>query len=162
MRRPWRAEEFPSIAGWLAVNQKPLDLLAEASKRPYWFSPLVSDGGLMCASSPIAMKLREGIRALSARAMQRLQDGNVNGAWSDLLAVHRFARLASCGPTLIDRLVAVATDGIACATDRRCCNMPNSRPIGPQKMRADLDALPPMAKMIDALDAGSGSPLSIP
>ena len=86
--------------------------------------------------------------------MQRLQDGNVNGAWSDLLAVHRFARLASCGPTLIDRLVAVTTDGIACATDRALLQHAQLTADRAAKMRADLDALPPMAKMIDALDAG--------
>ena len=32
--RPWSKKEFPVIARWLAVNEKPLALLLAASKRP--------------------------------------------------------------------------------------------------------------------------------
>src|SRR5262249_37221929 len=31
--RPWRAEEFPIVAKWIAVNQKPLELAVQATER---------------------------------------------------------------------------------------------------------------------------------
>ena len=31
MKRPWSKKEFPSLAGWLAANEKPLALVVEAS-----------------------------------------------------------------------------------------------------------------------------------
>ena len=41
LRRPWSKEEFPTIAAWLAANEKPLALLVEATKRPRRYDPLV-------------------------------------------------------------------------------------------------------------------------
>ena len=51
MIRPWQADEFPLVAGWLAANEQPLDLVVEASKRPRWYNPLISeaDGPLINA-----------------------------------------------------------------------------------------------------------------
>jgi hypothetical protein len=155
MKRPWRAEEFPLIAKWLAANQRPLDLLVEASTRPRWFRPLISEGGIRDSTMTAAMNtLREVNRAQNARAMQRLKDGKFDQAWADLLAAHRLARLASQGPTLIDGLVATTMDNIACAADQVLLQHANLTAAQAAKMQADLAALPPMTKMIDTLDVG--------
>jgi hypothetical protein len=157
MERPWRAEELPLINGWLATNKRPLDLLVEASTRPRWCNPLVSEGSLLDATwsaVPVTTKLRGAIRALGARAMQRLQDGKLDQAWADLLAVHRLARLASHGHTVVDGLVAITMDGEACAEDQTLLKVADLTAVEAARMRADLDALPPMTEMIDKLDAG--------
>ncbi len=153
-KRPWRAEELPLIAKWLAGNQQPMDLLVEASKRPRWYSPLISEGGIIDAVMSAPAMLREAARALNARAMQRIQDGQRDQAWADLLAAHRLARLASHGPTLIDGLVAITADGMACAADQALLQHAHLTAVRAAKMRADLAALPPMPKMIDKLDVG--------
>ena len=36
---PWMSEQIPPLAEWVAANQKPLDLIVEATKRPRYFSP---------------------------------------------------------------------------------------------------------------------------
>src|SRR5262249_55581836 len=41
-QRPWTAREYPHIAAWLKANEKPLAVVVEATKRPDYFSPLVS------------------------------------------------------------------------------------------------------------------------
>ena len=64
------------------------------------------------------MQHRHAGWALVVRAMQRLQEGNRDQAWADLLACHRIARLTGQGPTLIDLLVAVTIDGMACVADQ--------------------------------------------
>ena len=42
-RRPWAASDQPEIAGWLKKNERPLELLIEATHRPQYFNPLVPD-----------------------------------------------------------------------------------------------------------------------
>ena len=43
-KRPWSAKDYPYIADWLKVNEKPLALVIEASKRPEYFNPLAPEG----------------------------------------------------------------------------------------------------------------------
>ena len=52
--------------------------------------------------------------ALSIRAMWHLGENRLNTAWQDVLALHRLSRLLSQGYTLIEQLVAIAINGIAC------------------------------------------------
>ena len=84
--------------------------------------------------------------------MLRLNEGQVGQAWDDLLACHRLARLAGQGPTLIDALVAIAIDGIACAGDQRLLQYARLTSGEIAKTRGDLDKLPPLSKMVDKID----------
>ena len=84
--------------------------------------------------------------------MQRLQDGKIDEAWADLLAVHRLARLVSQGPTVLDSLVAITMDSVTCIEDQILLQRAHLTAAQVAKMRADLAALPPMAKMVDKLD----------
>jgi acetyl esterase/lipase len=153
MKRPWSKKEFPILAGWLAANEKPLVLLVAASKRPRRYDPLISgDGSVIAILLPVLSQYREAARALMARAMLRVDEGNVDGAWEDLLACHRLARLVGQGPTLIDELVAIAVDGIAGAGDQGLLQHAGLTPAQIAKMRADLDQLPPMPKMVEKID----------
>ncbi len=155
-KRPWRAGEFPLVAGWLAAQEQPLDRVVAASKRPRWFVPLVSgeDGTVLDALMPSADPLREAGWALAARAMRRLQDGKIDQAWSDLLAVHRLARLGSHGPILVDGLMAAGLNDVACTGDQALLQHARLTAAEAAKMRADLAALLPLAKMVDKIDVG--------
>ena len=44
LNHPWTSQQVPPMAEWVEANQKPLDLIVEASRRPryYWPSPDVA------------------------------------------------------------------------------------------------------------------------
>ena len=84
--------------------------------------------------------------------MLRVDEGKVDEAWEDLLACHRLARLAGQGPTLIEALVAIAVDGMACAGDQGLLQHARLTPAQIARMRADLDKLPPLPKMVDKIN----------
>jgi hypothetical protein len=154
MQRPWTKQEFPVLDAWLAANEKPLALLVDASKRPRRFDPLVPEDGSMIASLlPAISSSREGARALATRAMLRAGEGNAPAAWDDLLACHRLSRLAGQGTTLVDALVAIALDGIACRGDQGLLQL-KLTPSQVAAMRADLDRLPPLPHMQKLLSSG--------
>jgi hypothetical protein len=153
IKRPWSKKEFPILAGWLAINERPLALLIAASKRPRRYDPLISgDGSVITILLPVVDRYREAARALTARATLRLDGGKVDDAWEDLLACRRLARLAGQGPTLIDALVAIAVDGVASAGDTGFLQIARLTPAQIAKMRADVDKLPPMPKMVDKVN----------
>jgi hypothetical protein len=154
MSRPWSEKEFPILAGWLAANEKAISMVVEASKRPRRYDPLIAgkDGMVISVVLPALQQQREAARALKLRAMLRLNEGKVDKAWEDLLACHRLARLAGQGPTLIDALVAIAIDGVACAGDQRLLQHAQLTAGEIAKLRGDLDKLPPLSKMVDKID----------
>jgi hypothetical protein len=157
MKRPWSKEEFPILAGWVTANAKSLELTDAASKRPRHFNPLVSaslaDSAAIATLLGTVVRYREGSRLLVVRAMLCLQEGDTAGAWQKLLACHRLARLLGQGPTLVEALVAIAIDGIACRADQALLR---GRLTAAQAsaMRADLDRLPPLPKMFDVMNVG--------
>jgi hypothetical protein len=152
MKRPWSKKEFPTLAGWLAANEEPLALLVAASKRPRRFDPLVPENGSMIAALlPALQQYREAGRALTARAMLRANEGKTDEAWEDLLACHRLARLIGQGPTLIDALVAIAVDRLACGGDEGLLQA-RLAPARIARMRAEFDSLMPLPKMVDKIN----------
>ena len=72
-------------------------------------------------------------------------------AWEDLLACHRLARLAGQGPTLVEA-------GGHCHGRDGLCRRPGLlqharlTPAQIARMRADLDKLPPLPKMVDKIN----------
>jgi acetyl esterase/lipase len=156
MERPWSRERFPALAGWLAANEKPLGLLVRATKRSLRYDPLLctnSDHELVLGVLLFgADQSRELGRALERRATLRLGNGKLDEAWDDLLACHRLGRLEGQGPTLVEALVAVALDSIACAGDQAVLQTATLSSKQIAKMRDDLEHLPPMPKMADKID----------
>lgn len=121
--RPWTRDEFPLIARWIDLNEKPLVFAILGSKRPRYFTPLLPKNGLAIAILlPDAQNSREIVRLLTARAMLRLGQRNVEAAWDDVMACHRIARLVAQGPTLIETLVGIATEARACKCDNQIAN----------------------------------------
>lgn len=159
LERPWSKQEFPVWAEWLAVNEKPLAVLVEASKRPRRYDPLISTPfgdnesamaiGILLESVQAS---RDVARALLARSMLRVQEGEIDEAWQDLLACHRLARLVGQGPSLVEVLVALTIDGMARGGEHRLLEHGKLTPTQIAAMRKDLAALPPMPQVADQLD----------
>ncbi len=97
--RGWRAEEYPEADGWLRSNGEAMRIIGEAAKRERYWIPLLAttpDGGMARVSvghrdaGGFARQLSEAFRY---RAMRRLGEKDVAGAWEDLGTAHRLNRL---------------------------------------------------------------------
>jgi hypothetical protein len=156
--RPWAAKDYPHIAGWLKVNEKPLAVIVEATRRPEYFNPLVSpktgkgSGGLLGALVPGTQKCRESAASLVARAMLRLGKGTPDDAWQDLLACHRLGRLVARGGTLTETLIGIAIDQIASNGDLVYLDRAPLTAKQAQNCLNDLRGLPPMPSLADKAD----------
>ena len=159
-RRPWTAKQHPLVASWLKVNEKPLARVIEATKRTHYFSPLTprrtkrGTKGLLNSPLPAVQKCRELAVALTARAMLRAGRGDADGAWQDLLACHRLGRLVGRGGTLIEGLVGLALDDIACCADLSFLDCINPDAKRFQKCLSDLRELPSLPAVADKVDLG--------
>ena len=162
-QRPWSAKDFPPIAAWLQLNEKPLALVVEATKRPDYYNPLISrktekdPGSLIGVLLPSVQKCRELGAALAARAMLRAGEGKFADAWQDLLAGHRLARLVARGGTLIEALVGIAIDSLVSTADLAYIAHLERAKLDSKQVAEhlkDLRALPPMPSMADKIDTG--------
>lgn len=117
----WRQADFPELFEYLAANDKALDAVVAASRKPRYFAPLLSleePPRLLGASLVIERRLRYLADCLSARALRRLAEGNGIAAQDDLLACHRLAvKLAEGSPFDVSVAKADVVDAIACRAD---------------------------------------------
>ncbi len=159
-QRPWSAEQYPVLAGWLDKNEKPLAVAIEATRRPRYYNPLVTkktekgSPGLMSVLLPSVQKCRELTNALVNRAMLHLNDGKLDAAWQDLLACHRLARLMRQGGTLIEALVGIAIEQTASGADLAFIAHPKLTSAQVQSCLRDLQNLLPTPSLADQIDIG--------
>ena len=127
-----------------------------SSERPRRFEPVVVEDKeqLVNAEDYHLFADLDVANALVTRAMQFLSQNKVDAAWSDLLAVHRLARLAGQGPTTIDGLNAIGIESQACAGDLALLRHRLLSTSDAMRMLNDLDQLPAMPRMGDKLDIG--------
>ena len=157
--RPWTAEQSPVVARWLDEQKKHLDRIVVASRRPRYYSPLVTNaddevGMLISVMLPTISEVRELARALAVRAMLRAGKGDLDGAWEDVMACFRLGRLSSQGATLIDSLVGIAVDNLAWKGVVALAHSDRITAAQLMRFRADLAALPAPSPMVDKIDRG--------
>jgi hypothetical protein len=111
----------PDIAQWVKANEKPLALLTQAVTRPRFFIPFY--GGyrpptLVEVGLLYLKPMKHVGRAFHARALIRLQGGDIDGFRQDIISLHRLARLLGQGSTAVDRVVAMGLEDSACQAVR--------------------------------------------
>ncbi len=151
--QPWSEAAHPLIAKWLAANSKPLDLAVKATHCSKFFEPLTGKL-LLAAPLPAEESVRAIARALAARAMLHLHDGNTRAAWDELLTLHRLARLNSQAPTLVQWLVAVTIDGMAFRGEHALLQSGKLTSDEAKRMRSELAQLGALAPVADKIDLG--------
>jgi hypothetical protein len=149
-QRPWTANQQPALNAWLKANEKPLAVVVEATRRTHYFSPFVPEvddkgsKGLLSVQWPGLFSCRELAAALSVRAMLYAGQGQTEAAWQDLIACHRLGRLVGRAPTLLETLVCIAIEQIACRANVGFLahTQPDAKRM--EGYLRDLRALPPL------------------
>ena len=156
--RPWAAKDYPEVAAWLKRNERPLALVVEATRRTQYYSPLVppktekGPSGLLKVLLPGVQPCRWFAHALAVRAMMHVGDGNVEDAWSDLLACHRLGRLVGRGGPTIEAIVGFSIDGVACQRDVVFLESARQNARQLAACLRDLRALPPLPDLSEKVD----------
>jgi hypothetical protein len=84
--------------------------------------------------------------------MLSIGEGNIEEAKKDILACHRLARLIGQGAFIVEALVAISVDGMACSVDVVLAQSGKLTPIEAADLAKELTEMPPMPKMADILD----------
>lgn len=156
-KAPWPEAAYRDYTAWLEAIDKPLAVTIEAVKRPHYYSPMTSrtrddkPGMLLGMLLPHVQKAREIGDALVKRAMLRVGQEKYTEAWGDIQACHRLGRHMAHGGTLIELLVGIALDAIACRADIAFLEHAklDSKQIG--QCLKDLSSLPPMPTAVDKI-----------
>jgi hypothetical protein len=160
--RPWTMADAPFAAAWLKENERQIDLVVAATKRPRFYWPLVYvddapsfasfsglSGSLYSGSFVSGCIVRDLGGALCTRAMFRIREGRSEGVWQDLLACHRLARLMAQAPTITDGLEAIGVEEIAARGDAVLAHDGKLTVEQARRFAAELGKLPPMTKMAE-------------
>ncbi len=119
---PWRDDDWPEAATWLALNDAALDLIVEGANKErvclmwYLYDDDEVTAGLISLCPPSMVRTRIAARALALRAMNSLGAGDADAALTDVLAIHQLGEKLE-GEFLIHHLLASAVDRIALTAD---------------------------------------------
>lgn len=158
--QPWSAKENPIAAEAIKYNTHALSLVVEASKREHYFNPLIASrtpqgrGNLIGSLLHGVQKQRVVALVILNRAMMKLHDGDFDGSWDDILALHRLARLTSRGATLIEGLVSIAIEATAINAEIAWIAKAPLTAKQFQERAAQLAKLPDSRTMADRIDLG--------
>jgi len=153
----WTRSDYPLVAEWLTASEMPLELIIAGTRRSKCYIPIVvsEHEGLMAALLPTAQAARTAARALAARAMLRLGTGKNEEAKQDLLGCHRLGRMIGNLPFIIESLVGIAIDSVACHCDGlliESSRLTADQAIAYRKELDKLPNLPVVAKQIDCAE----------
>jgi hypothetical protein len=100
---PWSKKDYPLWAAVLEQDEKTLNALTEGLQRPRFYLPLISWRELpamlsSCDGISGVQGALYAVRLLRLRAMLRVHDRDVAGAWKDIIALYRMGRLESQRP----------------------------------------------------------------
>ena len=154
---PWTSKQLPPIAEWVAANQKPLDLIVEASRRPRYYSPSPTflddqQDMLITMLLPGAQAVRGGVRGLTIRAMQNIGENRLDAAWQDIMAMYRLSSLITQGPTIVEQLVGWQSEESPSTLQHRSLNSDQLTKELATQIQQDLAKIPLYANIADSVD----------
>lgn len=166
MAGPWPKKRYPQVAEWLDANEKFFERLIDASSRPRFFVPVYApdfwmEGDDVRLRSPLviagvpAHAGSAAARALTARAMLRVEEARFAEARRDLIAAHRWARLCGQGATIFDWYVSVSLESSICRAEVAFAlqeNLPGAELVALRKGLAELPARQPLHEVTDRFE----------
>jgi len=143
------------VQKWLEANNAALDLVVEASKKPFFVVPVVVPGdatNMYNILLPGLQGVRSFVRGLQTRATIRVSEGNIDGAIEDILACYRLGRHLGRPSFIVQQLVGVACEGIAhsVAYNGNLTTKANTEQL--EHLRDGLNNLPPRATWQDGVE----------
>jgi hypothetical protein len=153
---PWNAKRLPLVAQWIAANERPLEVAATASKRSRYYQPIVADEPyvLMCLQLPGANEVGDMARLLVARAMLRIEQNDMDGAWQDIVTVYRLMRLLGQGHSATEGMLSAIFQRRASEATIELLKQFDPTLDQVRQMEADLRALPQQTTMAHKIDRG--------
>jgi hypothetical protein len=91
-------------------------------------------------------------RMLCSRAVLQLGEGDVEGAWADLIACRRLGRLASGGPTLVETLAGYSVENMSSRGILTLLEQTRPSSATVKQYRSDLEKLPPIRSVSDIVN----------
>jgi hypothetical protein len=152
MDAPWARQTHSLIADWLDANAETFERLEAASHRRGYFAPYTSDGSLFDQMMQELGFARDLARMLAARAQLRIGEGDLDGAWEDLLTLKRFGRLMQQSGPIITRLVGMSLYHLAHGVIADLLTRDDLTHQLAGRMIEDMATLMPQPWLADAID----------
>lgn len=156
MDRPWSRREYPFWAGWIEINERPLQLVAEACRRTRRFEPLLPNRKqtdmLLGVLLPAGQISRECALAFAVRATLRIHEGKTGEAWSDVLSCYRMSRLVGQGAFAVNGLVSFTLNWYGDVGLRVLLDHGKLTSVELAHIHDNLASLPPLCTMADKCD----------
>lgn len=152
---PWKKDDAPLVAEWMAENETPIDWAVEASRCTRCYVPIFlrSDDDSYGMGRALALAdVRDLVRLLCCRANLRLGTGDVDAAWSDVMICFRLNRVYAQDTNTASWLVALSLDTSATQCARALAQHAAPTPEQVQRYLADLESLPPLPQMSELID----------
>jgi hypothetical protein len=155
---PWTTAEYPNVKAWFAANATPLEWIVKGSQKERYSSwpPLdyddPSNQHLMSAELFGFSGARNMGRLFAMRSMNKLGEGDIEGAWADAMVIRRLSRLISQESSLISQLIGYALDAQGNATQEvllRSKRLTTSQAMG---MLKELQSLLPIPSLEEAME----------
>jgi hypothetical protein len=143
--RPWSREEFPHLAGWLDSNERELRMVVAASHFPRYYVPRFASGDrpeVVNVLLPLINNARQSCLALVVRSNLRIKEGNIEGAWDDMMACRRLGRLIGQGSFLVELLLCHAIEELGIAGQIEIVSDTDLTAEQCARMKKELDELP--------------------
>lgn len=152
--RIWSPDAFPELAEWVRVNTSPLETAIAASHSSAYCGPLLIKPGAALSQHrfPLLPTVKEMTRLLAVRAMFRLHDSDVDGAWHDLRAALRLGRLLSHGYLVIEQIHSAGNFSVAASVIPELLSSPLMDREMFHTIRNDWNNLPEWGELVFVLD----------
>lgn len=143
--KPWTAEDYPEIAGWLKERNPVLDLFGIAVRKPNFvgWRQRPENGGICWILLPDVQANRAFARDLAVRIAYRVGQGDIDGAWYDVMSMLSLSRKHYLNDGIIvTNLVGIAAEGIGHQSLVMILKYGNPTAEQLDRFAADLAALP--------------------
>jgi hypothetical protein len=155
---PWTQAEYPEIKQWLDAYAAPLDWLIKASRKErYSYWPLIrlddpNTANLLLIPTPSFRRLIPVGDLMAIRSMYKLGEGDIEGAWSDTMALRRIARLISQDSHLVSQLMGCSMETSATMSQLSILRVETLTVSQARSMLAELQSLAPLPLLGEAME----------
>jgi len=141
---PWKHEDHPEVVPWLQQRSPLLDYYGVCVRMPNyacWRQTGDKSGCLFAVLLPDVQAQRGFARDLCIRVAERVERGDIDGAWYDVMSMKHVARHYGNDTFLVTNLVGHAIEGMANASANLILKYGNPTEEQLDRFARDLDNL---------------------